>query len=163
MKKLTLLGKVLLPIWLLLSMSAHADDSCAQGCHIIKPYEDGISNANLLSSKHIANGITCIDCHEQDDETRKMEAEAYANGEYDDPMYTREFENDFCLRCHEDYEVLAEKTKHLEEEWGINPHESHLDPECYQCHKSHQSSTVVCAECHMGEWDKRMPEGWELK
>jgi hypothetical protein len=162
-KKLFQLCLLVLPSLLIVSSPVAAKTDCAGECHIIKPYEQGVKNKNLLSSKHIQAGLECTDCHEQTAETRKMEAEAYAKGEYDDPMYTREFGNDFCLRCHEDYESLAEKTKNLEELWGINPHKSHLDPDCNQCHKSHQPSTVVCSECHTADWEKRLPEGWELK
>lgn len=163
MKKPTQLGWMALPFLLILSTPIQAEDSCAGACHIIKPYEQGIQDETLLSSKHIQAGLECIDCHEQTAETRTMEADAYAKGEYDDPMYTREFDNDFCLRCHDDYEFLAKETKHLEELWGINPHHSHLEPDCNQCHQSHTPSTVVCAECHIADWNERLPEGWILK
>lgn len=144
------------------SMSSQAQGTCAGDCHIIKPYEQGVTEGALLSAKHTEVGLSCVDCHEQTEAIRSQEATAYANGDYDDPMYTREFENDFCFRCHQGYEVLAQRTKHLEEKWGINPHHSHLDAECYQCHKSHQPSTLVCAECHTADWEQRLPEGWVI-
>ncbi|WP_417344863.1 cytochrome c3 family protein [Ferrimonas sp.] len=144
------------------SGGASAQESCAGECHIIQPYVEAASDTRLLSSRHLAMGLECTDCHEQDAQTRAWEAEAYAKGEYDDPMYTREFDNEFCLRCHEGYEALAQQTHHLEEAWGINPHHSHVDPECYQCHKSHQPSTLLCGECHTAEWDKRLPQGWSV-
>ncbi|ADD68345.1 hypothetical protein Dacet_1576 [Denitrovibrio acetiphilus DSM 12809] len=137
---------------------------CAEVCHIIKPYDEGLKDETLLVHKHFNAGIGCVDCHERTEETRKTEEQLYKNGEYDDPMFTREYESDFCFSCHGSYKELAERTEHLTEEWGRNPHESHLnEPDCYICHKVHQKSTFVCSECHIADWRGRLPEGWEPK
>lgn len=138
--------------------------SCADDCHIIKPYAEGAKNADLLVSKHMDAGIGCADCHERSEQIENDEREWYKNGEFEEPMFAREYEADFCLKCHESYKVVAERTVHLVDEWGRNPHESHLgESDCGICHKAHRTSEFVCAECHHAEWEKRLPAGWVPK
>ena len=138
-----------------------ADPSCARSCHIIEPYVESVSDKTLLAFAHAEAGLACIDCHEQTEETRAYEKEIWDSGEYDDPLYPREYEADFCFSCHDSYEGLAEKTKDFEEKYGKNPHESHLDePDCYECHRVHKPSNFMCAGCHPATWSERLPEGW---
>ncbi|QIZ76286.1 cytochrome c3 family protein [Ferrimonas lipolytica] len=148
---------------LLLSQTALASDDCAGECHIIKPYVASINQPNWLAGKHVAVGLECIDCHEQDEQIRQDEQRAYAAGEYDDPMWEREFEDDFCLRCHEGGAALIEATQSLHHKWNLNPHENHQEAECYLCHNAHRPSTFICSECHHAEWEERLPEGWEVQ
>lgn len=137
---------------------------CAGECHNIKPYVDGLNNPNLLLTQHAQVGIGCEDCHEQTDETRKEEQQVYQSGDYDNPMYTREFDAEFCFRCHGSYAELAKKTEPLVEKLGRNPHKSHMgEVDCYECHKVHQASTFACAECHFSKWEELLPPGWKTK
>jgi len=144
--------------------AADGDDNpkgCAEDCHIIKPYDESAKDKKLLVYKHFQAEIGCTDCHEQTEEIRKNEEEWYKKGEYEEPMFSREFETDFCFRCHDSYKELAKRTAHLEEEWGRNPHESHLgEPGCYTCHWVHKTSEFACSECHTAKWEERLPEGW---
>lgn len=149
---------------IILAGSACADQGCAQNCHVIKPYVDGVKDSDLLVFRHAEAEIGCVGCHEHNEEILKEERAIYESGDYDDPLYTREFENDFCLKCHGSYHELAEKTAHMEEKWERNPHESHMDePDCYICHKVHQPSTFACGECHHADWKSRLPAGWTVQ
>jgi hypothetical protein len=156
---------ILLPILLAAGLAfAEGSSACGDKCHIIKPYTEGVKDSKLLVSKHFEAGIGCTECHEYSDETRKNEEEMYKNGEYEEPMYTREYEPDFCFRCHESYQAIRKRTEGFMEKWGRNPHESHMgEIGCYECHKVHQASVFVCAECHHAKWEERLPAGWKIK
>lgn len=136
-------------------------DDCAGKCHIIKPYVQAQSNKTLLIYKHRQAGLTCTDCHDRTAETAKQEEEMYRNKEYSDPIDRREYDAQFCLKCHESYKAVAAKTAHLKEEWGRNPHESHNgELDCSVCHRVHQPSVFLCSQCHKADWKSRLPEGW---
>lgn len=146
------------------SHRVYAQTSCSMACHIIKPYEQGLDDKKLLLSSHVDAGLSCIDCHEQTDETKSYEKQLYESGEYDDPIVMREFDSDFCFRCHDGYEELAEKTITYEEKWHRNPHKSHLEkPDCYECHRMHRPSNFVCGSCHSAKWEERLPQGWIIE
>ena len=135
--------------------------SCSGGCHIIKPYEDGVADQNLLVNRHFKAGITCTDCHERTKEDIEHEKEVFKSGDYEKPLYTREYDADFCFRCHGDYKSLADGSAELTERLGRNPHKSHMgDVPCSECHKVHQPSKFVCSECHKSKWDEKLPQGW---
>jgi hypothetical protein len=147
-----------------LFMSSHwvyGQNSCAGACHIIEPYVKGFNERPLLVAVHADAGLSCIDCHEQTEETKAYEKKLYENGEYDDPIVMREYDSDFCFQCHDGYDVLAEKTAKYEEQWHRNPHKSHLEePDCYECHRVHRPSNFACGSCHTAKWEERLPEGW---
>lgn len=144
--------------------AADASSACGSKCHIIKPYIEGLKDKKLLVSKHFQAGIGCTECHEYTDEIRRNEEEMYNKGEYEEPMYTREYEPEFCFRCHESYASLQKLTEGFKEKWGRNPHESHMgEIGCYECHKVHQASKFVCAECHHANWSERLPIGWKTE
>ena len=141
--------------------TALADPSCAGSCHIIKPYVDSLGNRSLLASAHAEAGLTCLDCHEQTDETRAYEQKIWDSGEFDDPLAPREYDADFCLRCHDSYEALAAQTQTFAEKYDKNPHESHLEEvDCYECHRVHKPSNFMCAGRHPANWVERLPPGW---
>lgn len=148
----------------ILSHSAYAQNSCAGNCHIIEPYEKGFKAKPLLAAAHAEAGLSCIDCHEQTKETRAYEKQLYETGEYDDPIAIREYDSDFCFRCHDGYDALAVKTVKYEEQWHRNPHKSHLEePDCYECHRVHRPSNFACGSCHTAAWEERLPEGWTVE
>lgn len=143
---------------------SHAESSCAKACHIIQMYEHGVEDKTLLVTAHAKAGIQCLDCHEQTKEDRQYEEQIYNTGEYDDPLVMREYDADFCLRCHEGYDFLADKTADYEEKWQRNPHKSHLEePDCYECHRVHRPSVFVCGSCHVADWRERLPAGWSVE
>lgn len=138
-----------------------AKASCAGKCHIIKPYEAGVNDGNNLVSAHAAAGLVCSDCHDRDAETVKQENSVYKSGKYEDPLSEREYDADFCLRCHESYEAVAKRSAGLKEKLGRNPHESHLgEIDCSQCHKMHRRSKFICSECHKSDYGKLLPK-WD--
>jgi hypothetical protein len=144
-----------------ITWSEAPSNACAGKCHIIKPYVESFGNPNLLVSKHKEQGLNCESCHERSAETVKEEKARYKNKEYSDPIEQRLYEADFCLTCHESYKAVAERTQHLKEEWGRNPHESHMgEIDCSECHKMHGPSKFICSECHKSNWQERLPKGW---
>lgn len=140
---------------------ASADASCARSCHIIEPYVESVRDITLLAYAHAEAGLSCMDCHEQTEETQVYEQKIWDSGEYDDPLPAREYDSDFCFRCHDSYETLADKTKDFAEKYDKNPHDSHLEePDCYECHRVHKPSNFICAGCHTANWQERLPQGW---
>ena len=50
-----------------------------------------------------------------------------------------------CQSCHGGFEDMKEKTKDCKP----NPHYTHMgDQPCEECHKGHQPSVNMCAQCH---------------
>lgn len=137
---------------------------CGNTCHIMQPYVDTWEGNVLLASKHAKMGVTCLQCHEPTVEEQVNELVKYVQKDYEQPLAKRQFEKEWCLRCHEhgSYAEIAERTKPLEDEWGRNPHHSHNgELECYSCHSIHQQSTMYCAECHTFDWKSKLDESWK--
>ncbi|MDG3085049.1 cytochrome c3 family protein [Vibrio hannami] len=158
---------LLLILFIIVSSVVYADetsDNCGESCHIIKPYVDTAANQqHLLSYKHQHNGdLSCVDCHEQTEDDKNREADKFHSGEYEYPFYPRDFGNQFCLECHDDYEGLIEQTAPFEEKQLINPHRIHNSRiECASCHRVHRRSRFTCSECHKENWKAILP-GWQL-
>lgn len=107
---------------------------------------------SLLVTKHKDLGLTCVDCHTVTaaDGTTKVVADAG----------TREA----CLACHTDWDAIVASTADMAgtvtvyNKTGVyNPHDNHRgDVNCGECHKMHESSRLLCVECHNME----VPQGW---
>lgn len=128
---------------------------CGAFCHNMKPmyksYSD--SKSNMLAHDHAKAEVECHGCHQDSLTTKAMEGVKYVTGNFEDPMKTRKFSKDMCLKCH-DYKKVIAKTNFKES----NPHQSHNGQlECNQCHKMHESSTVYCAKCHDFKWMDKLP------
>ncbi len=162
----TIKGLIFLTAALFLTAMAYgggAGASCSGDCHVIKPYEEGAANKELLVYSHFQAGVGCTECHERTEEEIAHEKEVYKSGDYEKTLYTREYDADFCFRCHESYKALAERSEHLKQALGRNPHESHMgEVPCYECHKAHQPSRLVCSECHKSNWGEKLPKGWQF-
>lgn len=52
-----------------------------------------------------------------------------------------------CIRCHGTPEQVAKLTENLERNPHNSPHYGYYVP-CTTCHKEHQESKVLCADCH---------------
>ena len=79
-----------------------------------------------VSSKHVAAGLKCSDCHE----TKTPES----------------LKTEQCLSCHGSFEEVAEATKKLVPDPHNSPHYgSELD--CDLCHHEHSKSENFCAQC----------------
>lgn len=93
----------------------------------------GVAFASLTASAavadfHVKNGVKCVSCHN----TAQPKPGAKVSA-------------DQCLKCHQSYKVLADKTKNL----TPNPHHSHLGKvRCSDCHSGHQQSRLMCNDCH---------------
>lgn len=138
---------------------------CGDKCHIIKPYEEGAyHNEKLLAYKHIMGWeLSCSDCHQLSDNEQARQEKLYHSGEFEQPLFRREFSNEFCLECHEDYPGLIERTDYFEDEGYINPHRNHGRlTDCSNCHRVHRRSRFSCSECHKSDWQNILPPGWQI-
>lgn len=147
-------------------LSSEEVSSCGGECHILDSYIEGAKhNSKLLAYRHQENWqLTCIDCHQRSEETIAHEKRVYQSGEYQSPFYRREFSNDLCLQCHDDYDGLIERTGYFEDEGRINPHRNHRrQTDCSNCHRVHRRSRFSCSECHKSDsWGEMLPEGWQI-
>ncbi|WP_168205913.1 cytochrome c3 family protein [Geobacter sp. FeAm09] len=83
------------------------------------------SNKPFTADRHKTYGVTCKDCHGDQDK--------------------KNFNYKQCLACHDSYQKVAERTKKRE----FNPHKSHYDDvECNACHHGHKVDENFCATCH---------------
>lgn len=84
----------------------------------------------FTSDRHKANGVECEGCHG----TGKKEPAT----------------SEACLKCHQSFEDVAQRTKDL----TPNPHSNHFikenDVECTSCHHGHKADAIACAQCHRG-------------
>ncbi|WP_375748693.1 cytochrome c3 family protein [Vibrio sp. HN007] len=139
-------------------------EECGNGCHMIQPYiENAINQPHLLVHKHQSKGeLSCSDCHERSEEKIAREKELYQSGRYEHPFYPRDFGNQFCFECHDNYEGLIESTAYFEDKKLINPHRIHnTRNECSSCHKVHRRSRFTCSECHKEDWKSVLPD-WHI-
>lgn len=129
-------------------------------CHNMQPYYASWQNSNLLANKHADAGVNCHACHETSISAKAEEGVKYITGDFKTPMDKREFPNEFCLKCHTDFESIKAKTNFEEG----NPHDSHNGQlDCSKCHSMHQQSTLLCTQCHGFEWFKDLPSYWKTK
>jgi hypothetical protein len=150
----------------ILSASGVWAGSCAEQCHILKPYQQGmVNNPHHLSHYHYANGdIGCENCHQRSDEQIAREQKRYDDGYNNKSFYPQQYEDSFCLDCHEGRDELAQLTEPLEKLTGINPHISRHNrrSECFNCHKAHRRSRFICSECHTADWQTLLGEEWQI-
>jgi nitrate/TMAO reductase-like tetraheme cytochrome c subunit len=129
-----------------------ADMDCS-ACHVMDPYFDSLQDSNLLAYAHAQQGLSCLDCH-ADQEAVKQSHEEAIPGE---PLAELKVNMEFCFDCHVDnehtsYEQIVKLTTDLVSEVGANPHVSHSMLQCSACHKNHRESVDFCAQCHLWGW-----------
>lgn len=78
-----------------------------------------------LAERHVGRGLTCDACH------ASMPPKA-------DVSPTK------CEGCHGVMAKVAEKTVDAD----INPHDSHVEAQCFDCHKGHKPPQLICDQCH---------------
>ncbi|ADG81121.1 putative multiheme cytochrome c [Thermincola ferriacetica] len=128
-------------------------------CHIMNTYYKSYSESNLLANKHAKAGLVCHDCHETSITAKINEGIKYITNDFKTPMKQRRYSKELCLKCHNDFDKIIEKTQSLEE---ANPHESHFgSQECYECHSMHRQSNVMCSRCHQFPWYKDLDSSWK--
>lgn len=91
----------------------------------------GRAESGKLPPKHEKAGLSCYDCHRQDQPKEAAVPE------------------ESCMQCHGDYPAMAAYTKDL----PLNPHgkrkADHPGPfGCTECHHQHKKPVVKCLECH---------------
>lgn len=137
---------------------------CSTLCHNMKPmYNTYINtdNTNLLAHSHGKEDVVCHDCHQDSLSKKAEEGVKYLTGDYEDPMQTRTFSKEMCLKCH-DWEEVQSKTATLGKA-NENPHNSEHggQPECSNCHKIHEQSTNGCTKCHGVSWNEKLDVSWK--
>ncbi|WP_283171309.1 cytochrome c3 family protein [Curtanaerobium respiraculi] len=145
---------------------------CNAVCHTpmdsyVESYYD--ASGTSLAHTHAKAGKSCLDCHPSNIGEQVTEAGHWLTGDY---VYDENTKNlisrgeeyatqDFCLQsgCH-DYTLdqLAQKTSNM----AWNPHNftEHGVTECSSCHKMHDTSVMVCSECHY-QAAENVPAGWD--
>jgi cytochrome c nitrite reductase small subunit len=116
-------------------------------CHIMQPYLESWESSPFLAQAHAEESVSCLECHEPTIQQQVDELVKFVTNDYEIPLEEREFDQEWCLRCHEhgSYEELIQRTEELE----LNPHDSHYgEMECSICHKVHRESEDYCALCH---------------
>lgn len=102
-----------------------------------------------LKKTHAGLSLECVYCHmDQGDDPEKFELP----------------DEEVCLNCHQSKEYLAQRLEFMDT-LKANPHNSiHDGPNLYcdECHREHQPSINMCAECHEKEinnnvWMKETP------
>lgn len=116
-------------------------------CHIMDPYVEPWVSSAALAEPHAAADVSCLECHQATIAQQAHELVTFVRGEYENPLAEREFDQQWCLQCHEhgSYDELVVLTQYLEP----NPHEStHGALDCNACHNVHRESLDYCAPCH---------------
>jgi len=99
------------------------------GCLWASPGTAG-DTSHPPTQKHVKAGVTCHDCHQEENPKKAATEES-------------------CEVCHGDYPAMAEVTKNL----PVNPHKpppaKHPKPfACTECHRQHKPPVAKCLECH---------------
>jgi len=158
----------------------HEKPQFCANCHLIQPYVDswtgdrvGETNGEpLLASLHASQDVICLNCHDQSIDEIYTEFMVFVKDEYRDPLKQREYDQEWCFRCHDhtsreeiiertkdyvfDYEIeeqflakLAEQdTYHLGDEGQINPHNFPVDSNNMDDPHGDPTKLPDCFVCH---------------
>lgn len=141
-------------------------------CHNMQSYYDSYADSTLLANVHAESDEidNCHTCHEPSIKEQVSEGVKYITGSYEDPLETRDWGNEFCLACHDDFfETAVEATAYsvtvniggeMTEVPLQNPHENHNELVCSDCHRMHQKGTILCMECHDFTWFDDVDKDW---
>ena len=148
-----------------LSFTWSADADCAS-CH--QTEQDSTQAAAMIASVHNANGVTCLDCHSDDQQLADAHEGVTAASKMPIRLRLTSISEDTCLGCHEsnhtDPVALAALTTGstaLTDSKGtvVNPHalpenSDHAIITCVSCHSMHtsvptgQTAKERCLDCH---------------
>ena len=95
-------------------------------CH--RPEEASLRTKIPLGHMHMLEGISCKGCHE-------------------DPASAEAIDPTVCKKCHDDLNLLMDRTNDLAVNPHFSPHEGKV-PECVRCHHLHKGSENYCGQCH---------------
>lgn len=141
-------------------------DMDCTACKVMGKYQKSLEDPEASMSVHAQEGLTCLDCHEQDKLEQVHEAAVPTNR-----IKARRFGNELCFGCHlenkhKNYEQLAERTADFVAPSGeqVNPHAMTVDEsdvkaphesgkgqvQCYECHTLHKGEPTLdyCYGCH---------------
>jgi len=129
-------------------------------CHVMKPNVESYLTSNHLDNVHYRAGVQCKDCHDVTlGEEIQFGIDA-VTGNYqileDGTLPKREFDDEFCTKCHISKEWVALGTDWL---GSWNPHTDSMGTfSCQTCHISHGEQINLCATCHANRSAQRMIE-----
>lgn len=134
--------------------------------------------AGMLSIVHKEKGMNCLSCHVPTLSEQISEASLWIAGGFavEEPLEQRTTTDmalqhgkrgdSFCLNesCHNvsrEQLALLPKVSSM----SYNPHKGQhtemsgttIEPDCSDCHKSHEASVMYCTKCHI---DAETPPGW---
>jgi len=115
-------------------------------CHNMETHVDSyLEEETHLANAHYQAGVGCKDCHADysivDELTSLVD---YVTGNYYAEPIRRRMDDDMCLGCHISMEHQAERTDFITR----NPHQSHFDLGCQDCHLGHDDQIDYCSSCH---------------
>jgi hypothetical protein len=91
------------------------------------------SEAVTINKKHLNNGITCINCHEEAAPHKAAKAAS-------------------CITCHTETPGSAKTYLDQGNQRSVNMHASHEGSvRCTLCHGIHKESRLYCNDCHKFE------------
>lgn len=136
------------------------DSDCAT-CHADE--QATMTDSACPAAIHEAQGLSCIDCHDDEAGLAQAHAEAGAGASTPSRLTVTEVSSAVCEECH-DPAALAETTAAsavLTDSNGtvVNPHavpesEDHASLECGSCHQMHsdrpidRTAAAACGSCH---------------
>lgn len=99
-------------------MKYHEKPQFCATCHVMEPYLQSwtgetkdSSGKELLAYTHGVEGITCLNCHPASIDQQVSELVTYVKGDFDEPLKTRKFPNEFCTHCHSNEEERIAATE----------------------------------------------------
>jgi nitrate/TMAO reductase-like tetraheme cytochrome c subunit len=118
-------------------------------CHPMQANVQSYQTSTNLDNLHMQAGVACKECHDYTIPQEIRSGINYLIGNYEvdtnGELLQREYEDEMCLKCHLDYEYLAQSTDYLVR----NPHLHHSDElPCRTCHLSHGEQIDFCSGCH---------------
>lgn len=94
------------------------------------------ASASPTAERHAQRGLECSACHGK---------AALVEGAFVDSKT--------CIACHGDNAKVAERVA-AKKKLKTDPHLNHVvNVPCTDCHKGHQPSRNMCADCHMIEFN----------
>jgi cytochrome c nitrite reductase small subunit len=165
-RKFLVIGGIAVGILLLLGAAGwnyHEQPNFCSTCHIMEPYLESWNSSDFSVHAHAMEGVNCLECHEPTIQQQVDELVKFVKNEYENPLEERQFDSDWCFRCHEHgsvEEVIARTQDYVVNDEIINPHDPHANVdiealqeetlECSNCHKMHRESPELksCYTCH---------------
>lgn len=115
----------------------------------LKYFSNTMKSGDFLGKAHGDLGMECKDCHIKGLPKSVNDAENEKIG------------SELCIKCHE-FEDINKKVIFKYKGNEVLPHSEHTsESNCTDCHRMHEESIMICAECHVQPWMKNLPSRWK--